>query len=56
MGFKTAQDQYTRYRTNGTSGAMGWEVAELYKQYITKVRNVRTWEYRNMEYTDILIY
>ena len=31
MGFKTAQDQYTRYKTDRTSGAIGRGVAELYK-------------------------
>ena len=24
------QDQYTGYKTNGTSGAIGWGVVELY--------------------------
>ena len=35
---------------------MGQGVAESHKQYIIKVWNVGMWEYRNIEYTNILIY
>ena len=35
---------------------MGRKVAELHKQYITRVQNVKMWEYRNIKYTNILTY
>ena len=56
MGFKAGQDQYARYGINKTSKAIGQGVAELHKQYITKVQNMEIQKHKNIEYTDVLIY
>ena len=48
------QNQYTRYRTNGTSRTIGQGVAELYNYTRTKYTYIFTYLYTKR--TDILTY